>query len=232
MATKERVFYKNPGKLKYLLGIIVDIITLRNLRNLLSLFAYYTVNFSMGRHKAKIGKGTKLHATVVLRQPERISIGEGCLINHNNVFQAGKKDAVIKIGNFVQTGPNVMMFAYNHAFDDIASPSIKQGYYDGSIIIEDDVTVSAGSIIMAGVTIGRGAVIGAGTVVRKSIPAYAIVTGNPAKIIGFRFSPDDVEKFEKENLPEEKRISIAKYTKLYNKYFYDRTEEIGEYMKL
>ena len=228
---KERVFYEKD-KGSYLSEIIIDIITLRNLRNLLSLFAYYTVNFSIGRHKAKVGKGTKLHPTVVLRQPERIEIGKGCMINHGDVLQAGKKDAVIKIGNFVQLGPNVMMFAYNHAYDDITRPSIKQGYYDGDIIIEDDATISAGSIIMAGVTVGKGSVIGAGSVVRKSIPPYAIATGNPAKIVGFRFSPEDLEEYEKYNLPEEERLSIVKYRKMYAKYFYDRTEEIGEFLKI
>jgi serine acetyltransferase len=47
---------------------------------------------------------------------------------------------------------------------------------------------------MRGVTIGDGAVIGAYSVVTKDVPPYAIVGGNPAKIIRYRFSPDIIEK--------------------------------------
>jgi maltose O-acetyltransferase len=52
------------------------------------------------------------------------------------------------------------------------------------IVIEDDAWIGFNSTILKGVTIGRGAVVGAATVVTKDIPAYAIVAGNPAKIIG------------------------------------------------
>ena len=53
----------------------------------------------------------------------------------------------------------------------------------GAIIIEDDVWIGAGSIILTGVTISKGSVIGAGSVVAKSIPEYSIAVGNPAKVI-------------------------------------------------
>ena len=43
---------------------------------------YYYVNFVLGRKRAKIGKNSKIHPTVILRQAERITIGENCLINH------------------------------------------------------------------------------------------------------------------------------------------------------
>jgi acetyltransferase-like isoleucine patch superfamily enzyme len=52
------------------------------------------------------------------------------------------------------------------------------------IIIGDDVFIAAGAIILKGVTIGTGAIVGAGSVVTKDVPAYTIVAGNPAKIVG------------------------------------------------
>ena len=61
----------------------------------------------------------------------------------------------------------------------------------GQIIIENDVWVGRGATIMAGVTIHSGAVVAANSVVTKDVPPYAIVGGNPAKIIRYRF-PDDV----------------------------------------
>ncbi|MGC3973859.1 MAG: DapH/DapD/GlmU-related protein [Nitrospira sp.] len=55
-------------------------------------------------------------------------------------------------------------------------------------MIEDDAWIGFGAVIMAGVQIGRGAIIGAGSVVTKSVPAYEIHAGVPAKKIGERFT--------------------------------------------
>ena len=144
------------------------------------------VNNVVGRRKAKIGKTSKVHPTVILRQGERIEIGEGCLINHNNVLQAGKEFAKIKIGNYVHTGANVMIFAFNHSIDETDVPSILQDYYDADVEIEDDVWIGAGSVILSGVTIGKGSVIAAGSVINKSVPPYSIVGGIPGKVIRTR----------------------------------------------
>ncbi|MBR6963361.1 MAG: acyltransferase [Prevotella sp.] len=80
--------------------------------------------------------------------------------------------------------------------------------------------------------IGRYAKIGAGTVLRSNVPPYAIVIGNPAKIIGFVFSPEEMGEFEKKHYPENERTSIEKYRALYNKYYKDRLNIIKEYYKL
>lgn len=80
--------------------------------------------------------------------------------------------------------------------------------------------------------IGRYAKIGAGTVVRSNVPPYAIVVGNPAKIIGFIFSPEEMSEFEKVRYPEGERTSLEKYTNLYLKYYKKRLNSIKEYHKL
>ncbi len=181
-----KVEYYKPSKQSYIKTIIIYILSFRFFVDLCKLSAYYIVNHSVGMRNAQIGKGSNIHATVILRMSSRIEIGENCLINHNNVLQAGKVNARIKIGNYVHTGANVMMFAYNHAFDKLDVPIKEQGYNDASIVIEDDVWVGAGSIILAGVTIGKGSVIAAGSVVNKDVPPYSIAGGIPAKVLKIR----------------------------------------------
>ena len=150
------------------------------------LVSYYFVNIIYGKIICKIGRNSKIHPTVILRQPERIFIGSNCLINHNNVFQAGKDKAKIIIGDFVQTGPGVMIFAFNHGMDKSNIPMIDQDYIDQDVIIQNDVWIGAGSIITPGTKIGEGAIIASGSVVTKDVEAFSIVGGVPAKFIRYR----------------------------------------------
>ena len=62
------------------------------------------------------------------------------------------------------------------------------------ISIGNDVWIGMNSCILQGITIGNGAVIGAGSVVTKDVPPYAIVAGNPARIIKYRFDSEMIDK--------------------------------------
>lgn len=62
------------------------------------------------------------------------------------------------------------------------------------VIIEDNVLISLNVIIMQGVHIGTGAVIGAGTIVTHDVPPYAIVCGNPGRVIRYRFKEEEIKK--------------------------------------
>jgi acetyltransferase-like isoleucine patch superfamily enzyme len=81
-------------------------------------------------------------------------------------------------------------------------------------------------------SIGRYARIGAGAYVRSNIPPYAIVMGNPAKIIGFLYSPEEMVEFEKEKYPESERTPLDQYTLWYEKYFGSRLKETKSFIKL
>jgi acetyltransferase-like isoleucine patch superfamily enzyme len=67
-------------------------------------------------------------------------------------------------------------------------------YSKGIIEIGNDVWIGTSAIILSGVKIGHGAVVAAGSIVTKSVPPYAIVGGNPAKIIKYRLSEEKIEE--------------------------------------
>jgi acetyltransferase-like isoleucine patch superfamily enzyme len=81
------------------------------------------------------------------------------------------------------------------AFD--VSIDFKEHKSKGDVVIGNDVWIGANATILSGVTIGNGAIIGAGSVVTKDVPDYAIVGGNPAKIIRYRFEKEIIEELLK-----------------------------------
>ena len=76
----------------------------------------------------------------------------------------------------------------NHEYADADVPIAEQGFAEskGGIVVEDDVWIGAGSVLLDGAVVRRGAVIGAGSVVRGEVPAGAIAVGTPARVIGQR----------------------------------------------
>jgi maltose O-acetyltransferase len=86
-------------------------------------------------------------------------------------------------------GPDVMIISRGHNFSRLDIPMMSQGDSDPKLVVfENDVWIGARAIILPGVHIGQGAIVGAGAVVTKDVPPYAIVGGNPAKVIKSRRS--------------------------------------------
>lgn len=107
---------------------------------------------------------------------DKSTIGINCEINGD-----------VTIGNYVMMGPEVVVYTENHAFKDPDRTMIEQGYQKmRPVVIGNDIWIGRRVIILPGVSIGDGCVIGAGAVVTKSFPAFSIVAGNPAKLIGKR----------------------------------------------
>ncbi|HEY5125278.1 MAG TPA: galactoside O-acetyltransferase [Ignavibacteria bacterium] len=104
--------------------------------------------------------------------------------------------------------------------------------YDNDVIVEEDVLITTNVTLLSGIVVGRGAIIGSGSVCRFSIPPYAIVIGNPAKVVGFRFSPKLIIEHEKVLYPKEERLSLEDLEKNYKKYFLERIPEITKFARL
>ncbi len=103
---------------------------------------------------------------------------------------------------------------------------------DKDVVVEEDVWIGANVTLLAGVKIGRGATIAACSVVTKSIPPYAIAMGNPAKVIGFNYTPEEVVEHENKLYPEDERILLPKLEKDYEKYYLNRLDEISAMLVL
>lgn len=100
------------------------------------------------------------------------------------------------------------------------------------IIVEEDVWLGTNAVLLSGVKIGRGATVGAGAVVRSNVPPYSIVTGNPAKVVGFSFKPEEIIEHEKTLYTEEERLPLDKLEKNYKRYFLNRLVEIRNFTSL
>ncbi len=136
--------------------------------------------FSLGFKK--FGKNNLIYWPVNIYGKDSVSVGDSCAINaFVHIWGSGG----VEIGNRVMIASHVVVTSLTHDYLQKSmrfSPVIKKPVY-----IADDVWIGSGAIVLPGVRIGEGAVIGAGAVVTKDVPAQAIVVGNPAKIIKYRF---------------------------------------------
>lgn len=117
--------------------------------------------------------------------PPKLTIGSNTYIGeYNNIRVAGGE---LSIGNNTLISQHITIVTSNHliARDKLICNQEWNGD-NNFIYIGDDVWIGASSIILPGVTIGNGAVVAAGSVVTKDVPEYAVVAGNPARIMKYR----------------------------------------------
>jgi len=138
-----------------------------------------------GRRMIDLAPGCEvMHGVIVHAHRARVRLGRRSQLNPYTVVYGGSG---VTIGDDVMIAPHCVLAAGNHDHRQLdqpmrTAPSISRG----PIVIEDDVWVGAHCTITDGVTIGRGAVVGANSVVTRDVPAYAIVAGVPAHVIGDR----------------------------------------------
>lgn len=131
-----------------------------------------------------MGKNVNIENNAYIGNGRKISIASNSGIGARFYVQ----NTNLKIGNFVMMGEECLILGGGHKNDRIDIPMIYQGDLPNSdLSICDDVWIGSRVIIFSKVgRIGKGAIIGAGSVVTKPIPDYAVVAGNPAKIIRYR----------------------------------------------
>lgn len=162
-----------------------------------------------------LGKGTKVITGAILSG--NVKIGRYSSINGPNtdIYQAGN----VEIGHFTSVARGVSMQDSYHDAGRMTTYLIRHNLMNrpveedlvskGGIRIGNDVWIGAQSVILAGVSIGHGAIIAANSTVTKDVPPYAIVGGNPASVIRYRFSEKTIEELLKSewwNLSEEEIV--------------------------
>jgi acetyltransferase-like isoleucine patch superfamily enzyme len=163
-----------------------------------------------------IGEGTFIADGVEIIRSGRkylnrgIIIGDHCYLHSGSRFILGTLDdnphTDLIIGNFVQInwgcyisgeggleigdrgliGPNVCILSAGHGYRDDRKLIQEQGLTHGKIVIEEDVWIGGGSVILQEVRLGKGCVIGGGSTVVRDVPPYAIAAGSPARVIKWR----------------------------------------------
>ena len=104
----------------------------------------------------------------------------------------------VEIGNKVLIASDVAFVnSDDHNFDVIGKAMWDSGRGDQfKIVVEDDVWIGHGAIILTPAHIGRGSIVAAGSVVNKDVPRYSIVAGVVAKVVKMRFLPEQIIEHE------------------------------------
>lgn len=140
----------------------------------------------------------KLFGIKCFKESDIVRIGKFCSIaSLVYIFGGGEHNT-----NLISTYPFKKFFKKFEIDPNVTSK--------GPTIIGNDVWIGMNAIILSGVNIGDGSIIGAGSIVTKDVPPYAIVAGNPARIIRYRFDNSSIEKLMKIqwwNWPLEKIIA-------------------------
>lgn len=176
----------------------------------------YLLKLEMLRYKWR-QKNLHNQTTAMNKLPiERVRVGNYTYGAINFESWNAENEALF-IGSFVSIAADVIFlgggnhdldifttFPYKVKFQNAASEATSKG----PIIVGDDVWIGQGAFILSGIEIGQGSVIAAKSVVTKDVPPYAVVGGNPAKIIKYRFTEDQIKK-----------LVELDYSKLTNEFF-------------
>ncbi|MBR2507313.1 MAG: galactoside O-acetyltransferase [Bacilli bacterium] len=165
---------------------------------------------------------------------ENTNIDMGGVIMNTRAKVIFKKNSGAAFGFTAVTGNHMSIVGLNlKQIDDKVKDKMDiNKEMDKDIVVEEDVWIGNHVILLSGVRLGRGCEVGAGSVVRNNIPPYAVVIGNPCKVIGFRFTPEEIIEHEKQQYDESERLPYDLLSKNYEKYFLNRIKEIKQITKI
>ena len=157
---------------------------------------------------AQIGKGTRIwhfcHLMPGCQVAERCNIGQNVFIDNNTIIGSG-----VKIQNNVSVYNGVMIeddvfLGPSMVFTNVINPRsfIERKSKFKKTIIRKGATIGANATILCGIEIGQYAMIGAGAVVTKTVPAFALIVGNPGRQTGWVSEAGYTLQFDKNGLAQ------------------------------
>ena len=158
-------------------------------------------HFSHIQKKSKIGKNCVFGQNINVAN--NVTIGDFCKIQNNVSIYEG-----VILEDYVFCGPSMV-------FTNILDPKCKYpqvgSQYYIKTLVKEGASIGANATIICGHTIGRHCIIGAGAVITKDVPDYALVIGNPGKIVGWVSEAGKKLKFDESGIGF-CEISNKKYT--------------------
>tara|TARA_B100001059_G_scaffold99509_1_gene99094 strand:+ start:13020 stop:13679 length:660 start_codon:yes stop_codon:yes gene_type:complete len=174
-------------------------------------------------NKTKLGYNSRVLSNCVLNNSELGSfsyVGKNCLIQNTIIGKYCSIANNVSIGlgkhptKHFTTSP--LFYKRNNTFKiNLVDKDLEFSEYKKTIV-ENDVWIGYGAIVMDGIKISNGSIIGAGSIVTKDIPPYAIAVGIPAKIIKFRFDNNKIDKLIKSSWWDNDPYEIKKTIKHLN----------------
>ena len=132
--------------------------------------------------------GFERNAVLYAHGPERLIIGRYCAVASGVRF-------IMPGANHADLGPSTFPFGiFGEPWAERTMDLVMGAESRGDTVVGHDVWLGYGALVLPGVTIGHGAVVAAASVVASDVPPYAIVGGNPARVIRMRYEPDDLER--------------------------------------
>lgn len=215
------------------------------LSNLIQKFAFRLERYSkyyqlreLKKHLGAIDDSVVLKLPDACSCPEKVFLGPDTSIYEHAKFiisPIGEKGRfIMKSNSYAAQGLTVITGNHNRQVGEWNLAAAESHKYDTDldIIVEEDAGIGVGVTLLAGAKVGRGATIAAGSVVCSPIPPYAIAMGNPAQVIGFCFTPEQIIEHEKMLYPESERLPLAKLEKNFEKYYVNQRDKIAGFMNL
>lgn len=154
---------------------------------------------------AGLGANVIFEVGAMVFHPEHIVIGNNVYVGHYAILKGYYKNRLVvgdnvwigqhcflhsagglSIENNVGIGPGVIITSARHIEEGRNSPILFSDVSMDPVVLQEGCNIGVNAVILSGVTIGRGAQIGAGAVVVEDVPDYAVATGVPARVQGFR----------------------------------------------
>ena len=172
----------------------------------LGIWLHYYVRPNPSRF-GHFGKNASLARPCDLKNPKNIYLYDFARIGcRSTIMTMGNSKFIMKRGCLTAEGLVVVTSNHRQHIGQFLQGNNDDNEYK-DIIVEEDVWIGINVTLLAGAHIGRGAIIGACSVVTKEIPPYAVAVGNPAKVIKFKWSIDDILKHESMLYPENERFT-------------------------